>query len=334
MSRVRIHIGCCLISTLMSVLIGCRGSSARHDQRVTGNAKIKVTLQADWYPQPEHGGFYTALAKGYYEREGLDLTIQPGGPYVVVPQQVAAGSAQFGMASSDQILESVAAGQRLVAVAATMQGDPQGIMVRKNSPIHSFAELNGHTVAVKLGSTWWEYLEKRYSLDNVREIPATFSVANFIADPQYIQQAFATSEPFFAHQAGVETRMLLTRDAGYNPYRVMFTTCDFLREHPDVVDKFVRASLQGWQDYLDAPAAAHTAIAKLNPALNSEWMMFSWQALREGNFVTGPDASGMQLGKMEPQRWTTMYQQLKDLQIISHSFDPANAYTLQFVQKR
>jgi NitT/TauT family transport system substrate-binding protein len=332
MHRFRIYVGCCLFSMLVAMLMACHGSSARGNQGPADQVLIKVTLQADWYPQPEHGGFYTALANGYYEREGLDLTIQPGGPYVVVPQQVAAGSAQFGMASSDQILESVAAGQRLVAVAATMQGDPQGIMVRKDSPIHSFADLNGHTVAVKLGSTWWEYLEKRYSLDKVREIPATFSVANFIADPQYVQQAFATSEPFFAHQAGIETRVLLTRDAGYNPYRVMFTTRDFLREHPDVVGKFVRASLQGWQDYLNAPAAAHTAIAKLNPALNSEWMMFSWQALRDGNFVTGPDASRLQLGKMEPQRWTTMYQQLKDLQIISQSFDPANAYTLQFVQ--
>jgi len=74
--------------------------------------------------------------------------------------------------------------------------DPQGIMVRKDPAIRSFPDLNEHTVAVKLGSTWFEYLQKRYRLYGVKEIPATFSVANFIADPQYIQQAFATSEPF------------------------------------------------------------------------------------------------------------------------------------------
>lgn len=84
---------------------------------------MKITLQADWYPQPEHGGFYTVLVKGYYRQEGLDLSIQPGGPYVAGPQQVAAGSAQFGLASSDQILESVADGQPLVAVAATIPRD-------------------------------------------------------------------------------------------------------------------------------------------------------------------------------------------------------------------
>src|SRR6202030_4224101 len=210
----------------------------------------KVILQADWYPQPEHGGFYTALLKGYYRDEGLDVDIQPGGPYVSVEKQVAVGAAQFGMSSSDKMLESVAVSQSLVAVAATMQRDPQGIMVRKDSPIHSFADLHGHTVAIKTGSTWWEYIERKYQLNSVHEVPAMMNVANFIADPNYVQQAFATSEPYFARQVGVETRVLLTSDAGYNPYLVMFVTRDFLQQHPEVVRKFVRASLKGWKDYL------------------------------------------------------------------------------------
>jgi NitT/TauT family transport system substrate-binding protein len=312
----------------LSMVFGACNKASTSDGR---SGLTRITLQADWYPQPEHGGFYTALVKGYYADEGLDLTIQPGGPYVVVPQQVAAGAAQFGMASSDQILESVGDGQPLVAVAATMQRDPQGIMVRKDSPIRSFPDLNGHTIAVKLGSTWFEYLLKRYQLNRVKEIPATFSVANFVADPQYIQQAFATSEPYFARQAGVETRVLLTSDAGYNPYRVMFTTRDFLSQHPDVVAKFVRASVRGWREYMNDPAPAHAAISTVNPALNPEWMRFTWQSLGDGGFVTGDDHSGKELGKMSGERWTKMYQQLLDLKVIQRPFDPASAYTLQFV---
>jgi NitT/TauT family transport system substrate-binding protein len=319
-----------LTVAMLAFLLACHGSSSQSD---ADTGLTKVTLQADWYPQPEHGGFYNALVKGYYRDEGLDLTIQPGGPYVVVPQQVASGSAQFGLASSDQILESVADGQPLVAVAATMQRDPQGIMVRKDSPIHSFADLNGHTVAVKLGSTWFEYLLKRYKLDQVHEIPATFSVANFIADPQYIQQAFATSEPYFAQQAGIETRVLLTSDAGYDPYRVMFTTRSFLNDHPDVVAKFIRASIKGWRDYLNDPSPANAAISKLNPALNQQWMQFTCRALREEGFVTGDDRSGVRLGRMDAARWKTMYEQLLDLKVIETPFDPTTAYTLQFVEK-
>ncbi|MBZ5644503.1 MAG: ABC transporter substrate-binding protein [Acidobacteriia bacterium] len=305
--------------------LGC-GHSA------TAPGLTKITLQADWYPQPEHGGFYTALVKDYYKDEGLDVAIQPGGPYVGVAQQVASGSAQFGMASSDQVLEAVSDGQPLMAVAATMQMDPQGIMVRKDSPIRSFADLNGHTVAIKTGSTWFQYIEKRFRLNNVHEVPAMMNVANFVADPQYIQQAFATSEPFFARQAGIETRVLLTSDAGYSPYRVMFTTREEVQQHPEIVAKFVRASVKGWRDYLNDPAAAHAAIAKLNPALNPEWMQFTWQKLRDGHFVAGDDPSGAQFGQMDPKRWATMYEQLTDLKVLSNPIDPATAYTLQFIQ--
>jgi NitT/TauT family transport system substrate-binding protein len=290
----------------------------------------KVTLLADWYPQPEHGGFYTALVEGYYQEEGLEVTIEPGSQYLDTYQQVAVGAAQFGMGSSDHALESVANGQPLIAVAATMQRDPQGIMVRKESNIHSFADLEGHTVAIKPGSTWFQYLVKRYQWKNLREIPATMSVANFVADPQYIQQAFATSEPFFAHQAGIETRVLLTSDAGYNPYRVMFTTREFLRQHPDTVAKFAHASVRGWRAYLNDPSAAHAVIAKLNPALSPDWMNFTWHALRDGHFVAGDDPTGRQVGHMDSERWSTMYRQLLDLKVIDKPFDPATAYTLQF----
>lgn len=294
---------------------------------------VKIVFQADWYPQPEHGGFYTALAKGYYKDEGLDLAILPGGPYISVEKQVSAGSAQFGMGSSDKVLESNAEGQTLVAVAATMQHDPQGIMVRKDSPIHSFADLNGHSVAIKVGEdTWFKFVVKRFQLNNVHVVPAMMNVANFVADPQYIQQAFATSEPFFAHQAGIETRVLLVSDAGYSPYRVMYTTREYFQQHPETVARFVRASLKGWKDYLNDPTAAHAMIAKLNPALNAEWMQFTWQQLRDGHFVAGEDPSGAQLGQMDSKRWATMYEQLVDLKVISKPFDPTTAYTLQFLQ--
>jgi len=316
-----------LLCSLMLLISACR-----RPQDNKGLAKI--TLQADWYPQPEHGGFYTALAKGYYQEEGLDVSIQSGGPYLSPYQQVATDGAQFGMGSSDRILESVAGGQPLIAVAATMQHDPQGIMVHQDSLVRAFSDLHGHSVAVQAGSTWFRYLTKRFQLQDVHEIPATMSVANFIADPNYIQQAFATSEPFFARQAGIEARVLLISEAGFTPYRVMFTTRDFLGQHPDTVAKFVRASLRGWRDYLNDPAAAHAAVAKLNPALSPPWMQFTWQQLRDGHFVSGDDMSGSQIGQMDPARWTTLYQQLLELKVIEKEFDPSTAYTLQFLASK
>ena len=241
---------------------------------------------------------------------------------------------QFAMGSSDYVLQSVGNDAPLVAVMATMQSDPQAVMVHQDSPVRSFKDLDGHAVAIRLGaSTWFEYLVKRYQLKNVREIPATYSVANFLQDPGYIQQIFVTSEPFFARQAGVPVRALLISETGYNPYRVVTTSRAFLQQHPETVAKFVRASVRGWRDYLKNPDDINAAIAKLNPAMSVPQMKFSYEALRDQHFIAGEDASGADLGRFDPARWTSMYQQLLELKVITKPFDPAIAYTLQFLPK-
>jgi NitT/TauT family transport system substrate-binding protein len=307
------------------VLSGCQRQPA-------SSGLTPVRLQTDWYPQPEHGGFYDAQIRGYYKDEGLDVTILPGGPYVNTAQQVSAGTVQFAMGSSDNTLESIGNGVPLVAVAATMQHDPQAIMVHQDSPVHSFQDLDGHAVAIKFGaSTWFEYLVKRYQLQNVREIPATYSVANFLHDPAYIQQIFVTSEPFFARQAGAPVRALLISQAGYDPYRVFFTSRSYLQQHPEIVAKFVRASLRGWRDYLVHPDDINAAIGKLNPAMSVPQMKFSYEGLRDQHFITGDTPDQADLGRFDPARWTTMYQQLLDLKVITKPFDPAIAYTMRFI---
>jgi NitT/TauT family transport system substrate-binding protein len=313
---------------LCVVLGGCGRQRA-------GGGLTPVVLQTDWYPQPEHGGFYDAQIRGYYKEEGLDVSILPGGPYVNADQQVSLGAAQFALGSSDHVLQVIGNGLPLVAVAATMQHDPQALMVHQDSPVRTFQDLNGHAVALRFGaSTWFEYLVKRYHLNNVREIPATYSVANFLEDPGYIQQIFVTSEPFFAHQAGVPVRTLLISETGYNPYRVFLTSRSFLQQHPEIVAKFVRASLRGWRDYLVRPDDINAVISKLNPAMSVPQMKFSYEGLRDQHFITGDAPNGADMGRFEPARWTSMYQQLLDLKVIQKPFDPAIAYTLQFMPKK
>jgi NitT/TauT family transport system substrate-binding protein len=314
---------------MLGICLVVAGCGRQH----AGSGLTPVTLQTDWYPQPEHGGFYDAQIRGYYKDEGLDVTILPGGPYVNSTQEVSVGTVQFAMGSSDNVLESIGNGVPFLAIMATMQHDPQAIMVHQDSPVHTFQDLDGHAVAIRLGaSTWFEYLVKRYQLKNVREIPATYSVANFLQDPGYIQQIFVTSEPFFARQAGVPVRSMLISETGYNPYRVVVTSRSYLQQHPEIVAKFVRASLRGWRDYLKNPDAINAAISRLNPALSVSQMQFSYEALRDQHFISG-DPSGNDMGRFDPARWASMYQQLLDLKVIKKPFDPATAYTLQIMPK-
>jgi NitT/TauT family transport system substrate-binding protein len=315
-----------LAVVLAATLAGCHHESS-------GNTGLTpVRLQLDWYPQPEHGGFITAMLQGYYKAEGLDVTLLPLPQYGSVAQMVATGKADVGLGSSDQILEWDSNGLPLEAVAATMQHDPQAVMVHADSPIRDFKDLEGHTIAAQTGATWLKYVILRYNLHQVRQIPSTLSIANFLADPNYVQQIFVTSEPFFARQAGAPVRTLLISTSGYDPYRVQFTTRDFAAQHADVVARFVRASIRGWQEYLRDPGATNAYLLKLNPALNPAQEAFSAQALREGGFITGGDASGAQIGRMTAARWQTTYEQLKALGIVSTPVDPTSAFSTKFVQ--
>ena len=313
------------------LLLGLGATSCQKKEDTSG--LIHVSLQADWYPQPEHGGFYDAIAKGYYRAEGLDVTILPGGAYTSAAALIASGRVQFAMASSDQVLEAIAnSGQPIVAIGATMQRDPQGVMVHAESPVHTWADMDGHNVAVKSGSAWWEFIVQKFHLDKVQERPLTYSVANFVRDPNYMQQCFITSEPYFANGAGSPTRVLLTSDAGYKPYRVFMTSTGYMHDHPEVVAKFTRASIRGWKDYMQDPGAANTLIEHLNPAMSRDWAAYSYNALKQGNFITGDDASGAQIGQLDPARWQTMYEQLRGLHVLSRDIDPKTAYTTQFLK--
>ncbi len=310
---------------LAILLSGCHSKPATETNGLT-----PVRLQLDWYPQPEHGGFFTAQRLGYYKAEGLDVTIDPLPQYGSAAQLVANGKEDIGLGSSDQILEWASNGLPLVAISATMQHDPQAIMVHAASPIHSFADLEGHTIAAQTGATWLKFVTSRYHLQHVRQIPSTLSVANFLADPNYVQQIFITSEPYFAKQGGADVRTILISSSGYDPYRVAFTSRDYLAQHPDVVAKFVRASIHGWQSYLQDPAPTNAMLLQLNPALNPAQEAYTAQALRDGNFVPGTD--GDQTGHMTAARWQASYDQLKALGILHGPLDPTTAYTLQFVK--
>jgi len=312
-----------LLAGASLLLTGC--DPERH------NGLTVVKLQADWYPQPEHGGFYTALNKGYYKAEGLDVEILPSSPFANSDALVARGISQFGMNSSDHVLEAIAnANEPLLALGATMQHDPQGIMVHAESPVKTWTDLDGRTIAVRPGSTWWEFIVKKFHLDHMHEIPATYSVATFLHDPNYIQQGFVTSEPYFAEREGAHTRMLLNSEAGFDPYRVFYTSRDYAAAHPDIVAKFTRASIRGWTEYMQDPTETNKLLLKLNPALNADWEQFSWRKLHEGNFITGDPAKDEAVGKFDPARWQQMYEQLVALHVIKHPIDPKVAYTMEF----
>jgi NitT/TauT family transport system substrate-binding protein len=275
-----------------------------------------IRFQTDWYPQGEHGGFYYALAKGYYAEEGLDVDILPGGLTYMGALKVTEGRADFAMHKAESIMRHADRGMPLRIVMATLQHDPQGIMLHDESPVRGFADLDGRALMAMPGGTWLAFLSKKYGIDP-RIIPSDKGMERFLSDPDLAQQCMVTSEPFYAAQQGVKTRVLLLKDSGFDPCHVVYTSESFAAAHPEAVRAFVRASIRGWVDYLTKdPAPAFDLIKSLNPRQSDAQLNYSRQALIDGGYAFGDDGPEG-CGKISPTRMRALAAQLLDLGIIA-----------------
>jgi NitT/TauT family transport system substrate-binding protein len=309
-------LGGLLVAALLFGNGGCRRAESGTTAAPALAAPVAVRLQTDWYPQAEHGGFYQALARGFYAEAGLEVTILPGGPGARVSRSVVSGTADIGIHRSDDLVVQIAEGLPFVIVGAFMQRDPQALLLHEDDPVQHFADLDGRTIMAMPGTNWIRYLQRRYQID-FTVVPMNYGFAQFVADRTFIQQCFVTNEPYFVRQQGVRAKTLLLAGSGYDPYRVIFTTRRFLREQPEAVEAFVGASLLGWDDFMTGdPTPGKAAITERNASMTSDFMDYSIETMRRHHLVAGEPARGEWLGRLDRGRLQSQLDLLVDLQII------------------
>jgi NitT/TauT family transport system substrate-binding protein len=306
----------------LALLVGGFSNASGHP------ALKKVTLLLDWYPEAENAGYFYALTYGLYARAGLDVQISPVGPNASVEPQVALGKYDFGLGSSDQALIARSRGIPLVMVMGSLQHDPVGVMVHADSPVHTFADLEGRTVAAQPGVPWLSYVVKKYHLRNLKTTPLNFDYASFLHDPNYIQQCFITSEPPIMEHSGVKVRTLWVKDTGCDAYLALESSDQFVAANPDTVRAFVAASIAGWRGYLTDPTAADAEILRRNPAMTSVQLNLSRKAMLDYHLV---DGLGNAVGHIDPNRMKNQYAILRDLNIIAADYDYKKSFTTEFV---
>ncbi len=301
------------------------GCSQPEPEASSGNLRRSV-MQTDWFPQAEHGGFYQALVRGYYREAGFAVEILPGGVNAQINLKVARGDADFGMNRSDLLFVAQERGLPIVVVGAHLQYDPQALMLHEDDPANSFADLDGRTIVAAPSMVWIPYLKKRYNIDfNLR--PLTYSLAGFMADETTIQQCFVTNEPFFARKNGARVKTLLIADSGYEAYHTIFARRDLVRTDPEVVRRFVAASLRGWLDYLEGdPSEAHAEILRRNPQMSPELLDYSRSQMIALQLVTGDPARGDAQGRLRRTRLEGQLAALQDANLL-----PAGAKPEDFV---
>lgn len=296
-------------------------------------AQDKVTFLTSWYAQAEHGGFYQALATGLYKKHGLDVTIRMGGPQVNGMQLMMAGQADMHMGYDFQVLKGLESGLTPVTVATSFQHDLQGLLAHDD--VKSLGNLKGKTILVATAgrTSWWPWLKTKYGYTDDQVRPYTFNLQPFFADRNIAQQAYMSSEPLQAEKAGVKATFFLFAREGFPPYgSTIVTTHRMVKEKPDVVQRFVRASLEGWKSYVANPAAGNAIIKKENPNMRDDQLEYALRKLMENQLITGGDAARLGIGTMSDARWKSTYDYMVGAELLKPSIDYRQAYTTQFVK--
>jgi len=298
----------------------------------------RVTFGTNWYAQAEHGGFYQALATGIYAEHGLDVTIRMGGPQVNSTQLLMGKAVDFFMNNGSDAILAIQEGIPKITVAAIFQKSPQVLIAHPNTGVNTLADLKGRPIFVSKGAaiSYWPFLRQRFGFTDDQQRPYNFSVAPFLADKQSAQQGYLTSEPLTVEKEGGFTPIVfLLADYGYTPYDTTIETRrEMVEQNPDLVQRFVDASIKGWYSYLEGdPTPANQLIKQENPQMTDELIAYGIAKMKEYGIVVSGEATTQGIGAMVDDRWRALFETMQAEGVFKPDTPYQDAYTLQFVNK-
>jgi NitT/TauT family transport system substrate-binding protein len=299
----------------------------------------KVSFGTNWLPEAEQGGFFQALADGTYKQYGLDVTIVPGGPNDNNRMLLIAGKLDFFLSANTlQSFDAVANKVPVVEVAAMFQKDPQVFLTHPESKVSKLEDLKPLTLFVsKEGiASYFQWLKSEYKFSEDKVRPYTFNSQPFVADKMSAMQGYVTSEPYAVEQAAkFKPGVLLLADYGFNTYSTLIETrSDLIDKKPDLVQRFVDASIVGWYHYLYGNNAPGNAMIKqLNPEMTDELLAYSVAKLKEYGIVDSGDALKNGIGAMTDERVASFFDKMVRAGVVHSDIDFRKGYTLRFTNK-
>jgi NitT/TauT family transport system substrate-binding protein len=299
----------------------------------------KVSFGTNWVAEAEHGGFFQAVADGTYQAYGLDVTIVPGGPNNNNRMLLISGKLDFFMAANTLMsFDAVANNVPVVSVAAMFQKDPQVLLTHPESKVTKLEELKPLTLFVsKEGiSSYFQWLKSEYGFSEEKVRPYTFNSQPFIADKQSAMQGYVTSEPFAIEKsAKFKPGIILLADYGFNTYSTLIEARgDLIDTKPDLVQRFIDASIVGWYHYLYGDnAPANAMIKKLNPEMTDELLAYSIARMKEYGIVDSGDSLRDGIGAMTDERMASFFDKMVRAHVVHSDIDYRKAYTLRFINK-
>ncbi|MGD9544015.1 MAG: ABC transporter substrate-binding protein [Methylocystis sp.] len=300
----------------------------------------KVRFATNWRAQAEHGGFYQAVADGTYARYGLDVAILQGGPQLNARLLLAAGRVDFAMgANTIQMFESAQQNVPIVTVASMFQVDPVIFMSHPGAGLDRFEDLPKATafIASDMRVSVWQWLKQAYGFKDANAKPYSFNSAPFLADKTSIQEGILTSEPYaIERQGGFKPNVFLLSDYGYDSYSTTIDTrAVTIAKTPDLVQRFVDASIIGWYNYLYGDnAQANAMIKRDNPEMNDGQIAYSIATMKARGVVDSGDALTHGVGVITDARMKSFFDKMAKAGVVPADLDYARGYTLRFIGKK
>jgi NitT/TauT family transport system substrate-binding protein len=307
-----------------------------------GLAQEKVVFATNWKAQAGHGGFYQALADGTYKKYGLDVEIQQGGPQVNNRPLLPTGKIDFLMAGNLLLsFDNIKNGVPTTVVAAIFQKDPQAIFAHPGQGYDKFADLTKAPTAFisKDGQfSFWQWMKAEHGFKDEQLKPYVFNVGPFLADKKSVQQGYSISEPIsIKAQAGFDPVVHLLADNGFSTYSTTIETrADLVKNKPEMVQKFVDASLIGWYNYLYGDnKGANEMIKKANPEATDAGIAGSVELMKKLGIVDSGEALQNGIGAMSAARVKDFYDKMVKAGLYKPGdVDLSKVATTQFVNKK
>lgn len=322
-----------LVSLLLMGLLTYDHPPSR-SSAVSNKAQTELKIATMWVANPQFSGYLQAIHNHLYEEQGLAVSLLPYQDDVDVRQQVLTGKAQFGIETGEQIMLAQSHGEPLVAIAAIFRLNPVALAVKASRNVHHPEALKG----LKIGTlpdgttTMLKTLLAHYGMteNDVTLVPSdTNMLQRFIRGELDAIPVYIFDEPWLLDQKSVHYNLLLYQDYGIDTYGdTLFTTRAMIQQHPDVVKRFVQASIEGWRQVIANPAAL---LPQLTPQMASQYqnsqqnLYMLRQAIPLIYTGVGP------MGWMERRRWQDIYEILQSQHMIEHSIDPRNGFTNRFL---